>query len=193
MSDLVGEKRAAGAAGRRPAVDTGSEHEMVEEELAAAIEQIGKTRLAVRALEHIGFVDPRHRLSATFGGQGVAGTGGCLFLCQQLVVGRLPFGRRHDLRKRRLGLRCHDRFALHLSCAAPGTAAPGINPRTNGAVASRQGWEIIFKEPCQTRRWDARARPSAAPSITGQGTAKKSGGLAVLEDTVEVEANMRCF
>src|SRR5207247_8509071 len=53
VSDVVDEHRAAWAAGRRPSFHAGGEHEVVKDELAASVEQIEETNLAIGALEDV--------------------------------------------------------------------------------------------------------------------------------------------
>jgi hypothetical protein len=68
MADLVDEHRAAGAARRGPALYVRREHEVVEDELLAAIEQVAQACLALRTLEDVVLLDSDHRLPATLGG-----------------------------------------------------------------------------------------------------------------------------
>ena len=80
MADVVDEERTTGTTRGRPAVDPRSEHEVVDDELAATIEQIEQARPAVRAFEPVVLVDPHHRQPAALCGQRVSRTGRCLFL-----------------------------------------------------------------------------------------------------------------
>jgi hypothetical protein len=96
---LVDEHRTAGAARRRPALDAGGEHEVVEDELAASSEQIEQARLAVGAVEDIVLVDLDHGEPAALGGQRVSRPGGFLFLDEQAFARDPPLVRRHDRRK----------------------------------------------------------------------------------------------
>src|SRR5690242_15249990 len=78
---------------------TGAKHEMVEDELAAAIEQVDEAGVPIGALKGIVFLDPDHRQPAALCGEGIARAGGCLFFDQQFVTQGLPFGLRYNLRK----------------------------------------------------------------------------------------------
>src|SRR5262245_40522629 len=49
-----------------------SEHEVVDEELPAAFEEVEKRGISVRSLEPVGLLDQRHRLAAALRGEGVA-------------------------------------------------------------------------------------------------------------------------
>jgi hypothetical protein len=68
----------------------GTEHEVVDEQLSAALEQIEQGRLAVRALEDVGLVDENPRQPAAVGGERIACARGFLFPGEQLVASRLP-------------------------------------------------------------------------------------------------------
>src|SRR5687767_1017751 len=96
MADLVDKERTSGAPRRRPAVDTRSEHEVVDDQLTTPLEQIEQPRLAIRPLEHIVLIDLDHRLPAPLRGQRISGTGGRLFLLEQLLVSGFPLAKRHD-------------------------------------------------------------------------------------------------
>ena len=74
-------------------------HEVVEDELAAALEQIEQPGLAVRALEDVSFVDVDHRLPAALGGERVSRPRRFLLLDEELLVSHLPLLSRHDPRK----------------------------------------------------------------------------------------------
>src|SRR5688572_9200163 len=104
MADLVDDHRTARAARIRPALDAGGEHEVVDDELAAAFEQIEQARLAVGALEDIVLVDEDHRLPTALGGQLVSRPRGLLLLDEELVMGKLPLGWGHDRWKLHRGL-----------------------------------------------------------------------------------------
>ena len=87
MADLVDEHRAADAAH----VLVRSEHEVVEEQLPAPLEEIEQRRLAVRPVEDVVLVDPHPRKPAALGGERVARTGGFLLLGEERVPRCLPF------------------------------------------------------------------------------------------------------
>src|SRR5262249_30389231 len=82
MAEVVGEERAARAA-RLPAR---VEHEVVDDELLASLEQIEQPSQAAPALERKVLVDPHHREPTTLGIQRVPLTGELLLLREQ----RLP-------------------------------------------------------------------------------------------------------
>jgi hypothetical protein len=67
-----------------------AQHEgAVDDQLAAAFEQIEQARLAIRPLEYIGLVDFHPRHAPTLGGQRVVGAQRCLLL-PTFVRGRPP-------------------------------------------------------------------------------------------------------
>jgi hypothetical protein len=76
VADLVDEHGAAVAARLlvRP------EHEVVEEQLPTALEEVHQGRLAGRAVEDVVLVHPDPRQPATLGGERVACPGGLLLL-----------------------------------------------------------------------------------------------------------------
>ncbi len=65
---------------------------MVDDELAALIEQIEQARPAVRALEGVVLLDLDQRQPAALRGKGVARAGGLLFLEEEALARRLPLG-----------------------------------------------------------------------------------------------------
>src|SRR5690242_14692933 len=92
---VVDDIRAGGAAlvlpiGREP------EHEMVDDELALLVEQIGERATSVRSLEHVFLLDRHHGQFATLGAQCVALTGQLLFLDEQPLAGGGPLVTRSD-------------------------------------------------------------------------------------------------
>ena len=80
-------ERAADAAFR----PVGAEHEVLDDKLAASVEQVGEGDLAVRSVEHVVLLhlDPGQR--ATLGAQLVAQPGEFLFLAQQFLARGKPF------------------------------------------------------------------------------------------------------
>src|SRR6266849_5064251 len=104
MGDLVGNQRAAWAAGVGPALSRRCKHEVIDDELAASLEQIEQSDFALRALEDIVLFDLDHRLPAPFGRQRIALTRGSLFFCEQLLMSSLPLFLRNNPRKRLLVL-----------------------------------------------------------------------------------------
>src|SRR6516225_9392355 len=120
MADLVRDEGTTGATGFGPAVHFGSEHEVIDDELAVSLEQVEQTRLPVRTLEDVVFLDLHHRLPAPRRGQGILGTRGRLFLHEQFFMSGLPLLLRNDSGKRL-------RLPLHLeapSCARDSIARP---------------------------------------------------------------------
>jgi hypothetical protein len=109
IADLVGAERAAAAGMFRPSEDAGLEERAVDDELAAPLEQVEQARLALRAFEHIVFLDEQPRHAAALGGQRVLGAGERLFLDKHLLEGAFP---------RFLG---NDRRCLHMlgHCSCP--------------------------------------------------------------------------
>src|SRR5437660_11749282 len=85
--DLVGTERAAEAA----FLPARRQHEMLDDELAAAGEQISQRLLAVWTLEHIVLVDPYPRQLARLATHGVLGLEQLLLLGQQRATGGDPF------------------------------------------------------------------------------------------------------
>jgi hypothetical protein len=83
---LVGARGAAGAA----LVPSGVEHEVVEDELAAALEQVGQVHGAVGALEGVVLLHLDHGQVAALGAEGVAGAGQLLLLGQQVLASGQP-------------------------------------------------------------------------------------------------------
>ena len=85
--DLVHFERATDAAFG----PVGAEHEVLDDKLAASIEQIGERHLAVGSVEHVVLfhLDPGKR--ATFGAQLIAQAGEFLFLAQEFLARGNPF------------------------------------------------------------------------------------------------------
>src|SRR5262249_39786431 len=84
---IVGPERAALA----PGVPGRIEHEMLDDQLAAPVEQVAQGGLARRSLELIGLVDTLPRQRATQSAELVAQPGELLFLGEQLQALRQPF------------------------------------------------------------------------------------------------------
>src|SRR5439155_24093495 len=89
---MVGQEGAA----RAPLLPPRAEHEVVYDQLAAAVEEVGQRRLALWPLERIGLVDlhPWHR--APLGAQLIAQPREFLFPCQMRLARLEPFVSRHD-------------------------------------------------------------------------------------------------
>src|SRR5262245_18522194 len=107
MADLVDEHGAAVAA----SLLVGAEHEVVEEELAPALEQIEPARLAAGTLEDVVLLDPHHRQPAALRRQRIERARQLLLLDEQLVARGLPLRRRYDLGQH-LVLVAHDNSPL---------------------------------------------------------------------------------
>src|SRR5438067_12412650 len=95
MADLVDEHRAAVTAD----VLIRPEHEVIEEQLPAALEEVEQRRLSVRTVEDVALVDPDHRQPATLRRDRVSGARGLLFLRKQRISRGLPLRGGHDWRK----------------------------------------------------------------------------------------------
>ena len=94
MAHLVGHERAAGAAALGPLGHAGLEEEAVDDQLAAAVEQVVQARGSVRPLEAVLLLHRQPRHPAPLGGQGVAGAGELLLLHEQgLACGGPLLGR----------------------------------------------------------------------------------------------------
>src|SRR5262249_33620934 len=85
--DVVNQIRAARAA----IVPGGIEHEMVDNQLAAPVEQVEQTRLAIWPFEGVFLLDLDHRQPASFSIELVPRTGGFLFFAEQLRASSEPF------------------------------------------------------------------------------------------------------
>ena len=95
MADIVDDHRAA----RAGIGITRLQHVVVDDELAAAVEQVEQAHLSVWPLEGVPLLDADHRQPPALGRQRVPGPSGLLLYDQQRRVGPLPLGWRHDMRK----------------------------------------------------------------------------------------------
>src|SRR5688572_25344169 len=95
VTDLVDDHRAAVAAG----LVAWTEHEMVEQELASSLEEIGEALLAVGSFEDVAFLDSHARQASPLGGERVARAGGLFLFCSQLGERRFPGFFRDDRRQ----------------------------------------------------------------------------------------------
>jgi hypothetical protein len=86
VTDAVGQERAGFAA----LVPVRVEHEVVDQQLTTALEQVGQAGLAVRAAEDVFLVNLDHRQLAPLGVQRVSLTGEFLLLRQQIPAGGQP-------------------------------------------------------------------------------------------------------
>src|SRR5689334_6126255 len=134
VTDLVDEHRAAVAAG----VFVRAEHEVVEEQLPARIEEVEQARLPVRPVENVVLVDPDHRQPATLGRERVSCPGGVLFLGKERFPRCLPFLLGDDRGK------VHRAPLILIECKPPGSVRPGTVagdtatqiPRATRAIAN---------------------------------------------------------
>ncbi|MCY1403490.1 hypothetical protein D9M71_186740 [compost metagenome] len=85
--DVVGEEGAAGAT----FLPVGAEHEVVDDQGAATVEQVGQGFPAVRPFEGVDLVDTDPGQRPPLGAEPVPFTGKGLFLAQQLLAGMQPF------------------------------------------------------------------------------------------------------
>jgi hypothetical protein len=90
VGDLVGEERAAATAALRPAGHARLVEEAVDDQLAAAVEQVEQAGLAVGAFEPVLLFDRHPRHPAALGGQRISRARELLLLGQQLLVSGLP-------------------------------------------------------------------------------------------------------
>ncbi|MNO83028.1 hypothetical protein D3C76_743180 [compost metagenome] len=90
--DVVGQERATRAA----LIPAFSEHEMVNDQLAAATKQVGEFQFAVGTLEVVVLVDFYPGQGAAFGAESVAFPGEGLFVGQMLLAGGEPVFPGHD-------------------------------------------------------------------------------------------------
>jgi hypothetical protein len=75
----------------------GAEHEVVDQQMAAVVEQLGQGRWAVVGVEAVGLVDRDPGQLAALAGQLVADPGVDLLALQQLLAGGLPLLRADNL------------------------------------------------------------------------------------------------
>src|SRR4029079_14977133 len=89
----------AGGAARAALVPLGMEHEVVDDQLRPAVEQLAQRPPAARALELVGLGDLDHRELAALGVEPVALAGEVLLLLEQLAASGVPLLLRDDLRQ----------------------------------------------------------------------------------------------
>jgi hypothetical protein len=90
--EIVGPERAALAA----FLPVGTQHEVIDDELAAAGEEIGERLRAIGPLKDISLLDLHPGHMAAPGAQFVTGAGEGLFLGQERLARRQPFVLRYD-------------------------------------------------------------------------------------------------
>src|SRR5580704_15124171 len=96
VGDLVGAERAAAASMVWPAEHAGLEEGAVDDQLAAALEQIEQAHLALGSVEPVLLVHGQPWHPPALGGQRVTGAGQRLLFHEELLTRSLPFLRRHD-------------------------------------------------------------------------------------------------
>ena len=69
-----------------------AEHEVVDDQLPAPVEQVRETDLAVGSRELVVLFDKHHRQSPALSREGVQRSRGLLLLDEQLLAGRPPLG-----------------------------------------------------------------------------------------------------
>src|ERR1700720_4735682 len=89
---MVGVERAADAALLPP----GTEHEMLDDQLAASVEEVSERLLALRAIENIGLFDLDPGQFAPLRAHLVAQSGEFLFLCQMRLARGQPLVSTND-------------------------------------------------------------------------------------------------
>src|ERR1700736_3757981 len=96
MGDLIGAQGAAATGVLGPAEYPGLEEGAIDDQLAAALEQIEQAYLALGSVEHVLLVHSQPRHPPAFGRQRVTGAGQCLLLHEELLARSLPLLLRHD-------------------------------------------------------------------------------------------------
>src|SRR5271156_2105133 len=96
VRDLIGAQGAAAASVLRPAEYPGLEEGTIDDQLAAALEQIEQAYLALGSVELVLLVHSQPRHPPAFGGQRVMGAGQGLLLHEDLLARSLPLMLRHD-------------------------------------------------------------------------------------------------
>src|SRR5436190_12853989 len=110
VADLVDEHGAAVAAG----LLVRAEHEVVQEQLPPALEEIGQRGLALRSVEDVALVDVHPRQPPALGGERIPRAGGFLFLDEQRLSRHSPL------------VRGNDRWQIHRApFMLPGWVRPG--------------------------------------------------------------------
>jgi hypothetical protein len=97
LEHRIGDLVDGGGAARAAVLPLGVEHEVLDDELAPALEDVGQPHLAVRADEAIVLFDPHHRHAAAVGVQGVLHARELLLTRQQGAAGGAPLVSGGDL------------------------------------------------------------------------------------------------
>src|SRR6185295_7025518 len=85
----------------------GPHHEMLDEELATAVEQLGQSHLSVAPVEDVFLLDPDPGQGSAVGAQLIPQSRQLLFLCEQLLSRLEPLVSRHD------SVRLHGALSFH--------------------------------------------------------------------------------
>ena len=110
--EMVGEERAA----RTSFFPSRTQHEVIDDQLAAAVEQVGQRYFAVRAVEDVLLLYPLPRHLAALTAQLIAQPRELLFLSQQFLARRQPLRLTHYLGVQLLArCRCHFHHSFALS------------------------------------------------------------------------------
>ena len=110
------------------------EHEVVDDELAAAVEEVSQAPCTVRAVEGIVLLDLDHGEPAPLGIHPVAVLGELLLVAQKLLALGEPFVPRHDPRHRHVGLYlCHVQLPSLRRAQPPRRDASGAPGLARGA------------------------------------------------------------
>src|SRR6516165_4563701 len=96
VGDLIGAQGAAAAGVVGPAEDAGLEEGTVDNQLAAALEQIEQAYLALGPVELVLLPHRHPRQPPAFSGQRIAGARQGLLLYQEMLACSLPLLRRYD-------------------------------------------------------------------------------------------------
>src|SRR4029450_6875593 len=130
---------------------TGSHHEMLDEELAASVEQIGQCHLALRRVEDVLLLDLHPGQRTALGGQSVARPRQLLLLRHERLASSEPFFARDDsgaIHRGFLQYALADPYSAPLRTAwSNGPARDRPNPSCRALPANRRP-----KEPA-SRPW----------------------------------------
>jgi hypothetical protein len=110
-SDVIGHERAAGAA----LLPARAEHEVLHDQLAASLEQIGEALFSTGRIKDVVLIHSHPGQVTTLRGERVALAAVILLVDQQLLPGLDPLGPGHDFGIRNLQ-RCHDDFSPRTGC-----------------------------------------------------------------------------
>jgi hypothetical protein len=90
VSDLIGHHGAANACMLGPAFHAGLEKGAINDQLAAAVEQVEQTHLTLGSVKLVLLLDGQPRHPPPLGGQGVPGASQLLLLHEKLLACSLP-------------------------------------------------------------------------------------------------------